>query len=735
MKTLNYYLYTFIIFLCISKADAQSVKGVVYESNNKNEIPLIGANVYWINTTKAVVTDFSGNFEISEDGITDKRLIVSFVGYQNDTINITNQKFIKIILKSAAVLNAVEITKERSASMISVQPLKTEILTAKELKKAACCNLGESFETNASVDITYKDALSGSKEVQVLGLSGAYTQILTEDVPLINGLGLTYGLNSIPGTQIDAINIVKGPGSVVLGHESISGMVNVDLKDPSTADRLFLNAYLNHDLRKELNVDKAIKLNDRLSSLVSFHADHFSAKIDNNDDSFIDMPLLSNYSLLNKWKFNNGRGLLSQNSIKYLYEERMGGQTFFDFEKNEVDSSAYGQKLQTNRIEFYGRIGYVIPSPKYNSVGFQYAVVNHKQKGFYGFNEYEGYQDLLSLRLLYNRELTKNNSLNLGLSYKYNSSKEKAGNLILNKKELIPGIFAENTFQRNKILALITGIRADLYEEEVILTSRANIKYSLKENTDIRASAGTGWKTTDILAENPSILASSRSVEIVEDLNIEQAVNFGFNINHAFKLFYREASIGMDIYKAIFSNKIIPDFDTDPTKVFFSNLKGISYSDNLQLEIIYEFVKNVELKLAYKYLDVYSRLDGNKTQQAFIAKDRLLSTLFYESFNRKWTANISLQWYGKKKMPNSSFYPEVYQRNSYSLPYSVYNIQANRIYKNVELYVGMENIFDLVQEDAIVSADQPYGPYFDSSFIWGPLEGRKIYGGIRYRIK
>ncbi len=723
------FLLMLIMLMTMIQSHSQSIKGTVYEISDKKENPIFGANVYWLNTTIGTTTDANGRFEINADTVTDHRLVFSYIGFVTDTVEVHGKNNIKVALRNTLTLKEVNVVSEREATMISsIKPLKTEIITSKELKKAACCNLGESFETNASVDVTLKDAISGSKEIQVMGLSGGYTQLLTENAPLLNGLGLTYGLNSIPGTQIDAINIVKGPGSVIFGHESISGMVNVDLKDPQNTDRIFVNGYFDSNKRGEINIDKSFRLKEGLSSLLSIHGDnvfmeraaninHTNPQIDENDDGFLDMPLLTTFSVLNKWKFKSINGWMSQNSVKYLFEDRRGGQSKFDYSKDEADSSAYGQKLVTNRVEFYGRTGYILPSAKYKSIGLQYSVAGHDQQGFYGFKKYEGLQQAANLRLIYNQAWNQNNSMNMGLSYKMDEVTEKVDSLNFDKTENYPGIFAENTFEKDRIIALILGVRADYFEDKFFITPRANFKYSITENMDVRASVGTGWRTYNMLAENPNTLASQRQIVVLEKLKPEEALNFGFNINHKFKLFYRKGSAGLDVYRTVFSNQIIPDYDTSPAQVIFANLQGKSFSDNVQVELSWKIWKVIELRTAYKFLDVYSMKDGDKKQQPLIPKHRAFANLVFESFNKKWIANATMQWYGKKKLPDTQNNPEEYRQPEFSKPYVVFNALVGINFKKIELYAGVDNIFDFRKQNPIISADNPFGPYFDTAFI------------------
>ncbi|MNS18148.1 Vitamin B12 transporter BtuB [compost metagenome] len=727
-------------FLVGFKVRAQQITGTVFELNTSNkEVLLEGASISWINTSIGVISNAKGEFAINSQGVTDRRLIVSFVGLKTDTILVNHHKHLKIVLKSnGKQLDEVVFAQQRESTMVSVQPRKTEILTSKELKKAACCNLGESFQTNTTVDVTYRDGVTGSKELQVLGLAGAYTQILTENAPVITGLGTTYGIYGIPGTQIDQIHIVKGPGSVVFGPESISGMINVELKDPMRADKLFVNGYLDGYARAELNVDKTFKLSKDLSTLFSFHIDRFKLKMDQNDDSFLDMPMLQNINVLSKWKYESGSGWFSQNSIKYLNENREGGQSHFYNDNTQFDPSIYGQQLKTNRFEFYGRTGFIVPSGSYKSLGLQYSYVLHDLSGFYGLRSNNGHQQSINLRLIYNQTIGRLNSLNMGASYRLDKINEQFGNLQLNNDLTMPGVFVENTFsgEGSRPLSIVIGGRADWANGELVFTPRGNVKWSVDKNTDMRFSIGTGFKTANILAENANIKVSNREIVIQGPLKFEKALNYGFNINRKFEIDYRKGSIGVDLYRTQFTNKIIPDYDTDPTKVFFNNLDGKSYANNIQVEAAYYILKPVELKVAYKYLDVFRKTDGQRIVEPFVPKHRAVASLFYESFNRKWNANFTWQWFGSKKMPylNEVFQPEISDYNSYSKTYSTINLQLTRNWKDFELYLGAENLLDFRQQNYIVGSANPNTGFFDASYIWGPVEGRRVYAGFRYKI-
>ncbi len=718
------------IFLCchVLFSLAQGIQGTVMDSKHK---ALEGVSLSWIGTNISSVSDQKGKFTLDSNAIIDKRIVVRMLGYQTDTL--TNFKSGSMVhLRSVVVLKGADVNFDNSGTMISVKPLKTEIISSKELKKAACCNLGESFETNATVDVTYKDALTGSKELQVLGLSGSYVQILTENAPQISGLGLTYGLNGIPGTQIESINIVKGPGSVIFGPESISGMINVDLKDPEKTDTWFINGYVDENLRSEINVDRAIKLNNDISTFLSLHVDDFSRKVDENGDNFLDMPMLRNVNFLNKWKYNNKRGWMSQLSYKVLFEERMTGQTTFDYDRSYADMSAWGQKIRINRYEAYGRTGYVLPTARYQSIGLQYSFVSHSQNGFYGIRSYDAQQNLFNARLIYSTELGKNHTLNLGTSIKLENINEQFDTLNLDRQENTPGFFIEDTYKLNARLTAVIGYRIDYMNNTFFQSPRANIKYSITDKTDIRASIGSGVRMPHVLAENPAFLVSSRPLNIANNLLPEQALNYGINLQHEFVLAYKKGSIGVDVYRTEFKNRLRIDLDTDPLIMYAYNLKNGSYSNSIQIEFQYKIFKTVDFKFAYKYLDVQTKFNGSYLRDPYIAQNRYLTTLSYESFDKKWRANIGVNVVGTKRLPKTHPHFGTENLPLQSPQYTIVNTQLTRRFKSWEWYIGAENLFDFKQMQHILGSDDPYGPYFDASYVWGPMDGRRAYMGFRY---
>ena len=638
-------------------------------------------------------------------------------------------------INSIHLLKSAEVTFEKAGTMISISPFKTEIISNKELRKTACCNLGESFETNATVDVTYKDAISGSKELQLLGLSGSYIQLLTENMPIIAGLGLTYGLNTVPGSQIESISIVKGPGSVVFGPESLSGSINLELKNPSKEGPLFVNYYMDENFRNEINIDLAKKINSKWSSLFSFHSDIFNKKVEENGDDFLDMPMIQNFNILNKWKYENGKGFISQHSLRLMNEKRMAGQKQFDYSKSAADLSIWAQKLNTNRLEYYGKTGFIIPNATFQSIGFQYSLVSHAQNGFAGIKAYDASQLSANFRIIYNREIGAHHSINTGISLKIENTKEQLALANYDRSENVLGVFIEDTYKPDARSTLVLGLRADRFPNKTYVIPRANYKFSINENTDFRASIGVGVRSPHFLAENPAIVISSRKYIVKSSLLPESALNFGANLTHDFLWNYRKGAINFDWYQTNFKNRMRIDYDTDPKSFLIYNQSNGSTSKTFQVELMYKIFKTVEWKMAYKYLDVITYTDSiGKLSDPFIAKNRIVTSLYYESFNRKWKANFTLNLVGSKRLPAIHLHDSTAKPFLQSPAYQTINLQLTRTFKQTEVYIGAENMLDFKQLSHLTGSDDPYGPYFDVSNIWGPMDGRRIYIGVRFKL-
>ncbi|CAN5299078.1 hypothetical protein BH11BAC6_BH11BAC6_09940 [soil metagenome] len=725
-------------------AEQHTINGVVLEEDNKGSFrALAGASVVWLGTNSGTTTNENGVFNIKQNG---ERLVVSYTGFKADTISITPMKELKIILATGKQLAEVKVTSSRAATYINTLDVtRTQTITQKELFKAACCNLSESFETNPSVDVSYNDAVTGSKQIQLLGLAGIYTQLTVENLPGPRGLATSLGLNSIPGTWIESIQLSKGTGSVANGYESIAGQINVEFKKPATSERLYANAYINDFGKTDLNLNLSQKLGKHWSTALLLHDDFLhNNNLDDNKDGFRDLPTGNLFTLMNKWGYDNSKGLMSQFGFRILNDDKTGGQVNFNASKDKFTTNSYGLGINTKRYEAFGKLGYVFPQKKYKSIGLQLSAFDHTQNSYFGFTNYDAHQQNFYSNLIYQSIIhTTIHKFRTGLSFVYDKYDEDFKTSNYKRTEAVPGAFFEYTYSPVAKFDLVAGIREDhnsLYGW--FTTPRLNARYQPFKNTTIRASFGRGQRTANIFAENNGVFVSARTVNIISSgtngaygLKPEVAWNKGIAIDQKLKLFNKTASAGLDFFRNDFTNQVVVDLE-DPRAIKFYNLQGRSYSNSFQAEFSFMPFQKLDVKLAYRLFDVKTTYSNKLLQKPLLSRDRAFASLSYEI--SRWKFDYTITYSGKKRIPPTTANPVNFQSPVYSPAFVQMNAQVTKTIGRqnpFELYIGGENLGNYIQKDAIIAAGQPFGNYFDASLIWGPVTGRMLYAGMRFKIK
>ena len=725
--------------------NAQRIKGVVLSSGKK---PLSGASVFWLGDKTGTTTEPSGAFEIPLSNPLPQKLIALYNGYAPDTILVVEGMTVLFSLTETKTLQAVIVQAQPSGIILSDQKaIKTEQITQTELRKAACCDLAGCFETQTTVQPQTTNVITNSKELRILGLSGVYNQVLIDGFPMIQGLTYTYGISSVPGTLVDNIYVAKGANSVLQGFESMSGQINVETKDPDQTDRLLLNAYMNNFLEKHFNANYAFQ-KGKWSNLTAFHTVQPANKIDRDEDDFLDLPQLTRYLLVNKWKYGNEKewGWSSRIGIRYLSEQRVGGQTTFNPASDKGSTTIYGQSVRIQQPELWTKTSYRI-NDNHRFVWFASGFYQ-QQTSYFGSVKYDTDQTNFYTNLQYEWTYGKND-LKTGLSFRHLQLKEDidftdaflgrtyAG--VYQRTENIPGFFAENTLRSaNDKITWIAGIRGDQHNQFGFqFTPRTLIKYDIRPKTILRANIGTGWRTVNLFSENIGLLVSSRDILFQEALEPEKALNAGINLTQKFgssdKNLYGYLSI--DYYHTNFQNQIFPDYDTDPTKAIIKNFRGTSRSNGFQTELNLKFYQRIEWKAGYNFLDVYRIIGGQKQLLPFNPRHKFLSTFSYKPLTNQFHFDMNLHWYGKQRLPDTRSNPTQWQRPDFSDAYTTLNAQFTYNFNTIEVYVGCENIFDFRQLQPILSWQNPFSPYFDTSSVWGPTRGRETYIGIRFKLK
>lgn len=729
-----------------TKKQGHSIKGVVLESGKDGAFhPLPGASVVWAGTNNGTLTDTTGIFRINYDG-SGSRLVISYAGYKTDTITVTDMQELKIILASGDQLSEVKITSKQRSTYLSVtNPIRTQIMTDKELFKAACCNLSESFETNPSVDVSYNDAVTGSKQIQLLGLSGNYTQLTVENLPGPRGIATPLGLNSIAGPWVESIQLTKGIGSVANGYESIAGQINVELKKPENSELLFANLYVNDFGKTDLNLNLSKKIGKKWATGLLLHDDFLTNRqVDFNKDGFRDLPTGNQFSLVNRWKYDNEKGFMAQFGVKVLNDQRTGGETSYDPSADKYTTDKYGLGINTRRYEGFAKIGYVFPEKKYKSIGLQLSAISHRQDAYFGLTTYNAKQQNFYANLIYQSIISSTmHKFRTGISFLYDKYDEDFKSVPYKRTETVPGAFFEYTYTPAEKFSVIAGIRGDYNNLfGFFATPRLHLRYEPVKGTTVRLSAGRGQRTANIFAENTSVFVSARQVNILNaapgkayGFNPETAWNKGISIDQKFKAFQQDGLLSVDFFRNDFTNQVVVDLE-NPREVRFHNLEGKSYSNSFQAELNVEPLKKLEVRLAYRYFDVKTTYSGKLLQRPFIASNRAFANLAYTVSG--WKLDHTINYIGKKRIPGTGTNPEPYQRESYSPAFVTMNAQISKTIGKkhpMDFYVGAENLTNYFQKEVIVAADQPFSPYFDASLVWGPVTGRMFYAGWRYKIK
>lgn len=719
----------------IAMADKVVVKGHVYDENKQ---PVIGANVYWEGTQDGTTTDLDGFFELNKKGDV-SHLITSYIGYVTVSTPVKDQPGpLEIVLKGEVELNEVVVSERKVATVSSrTSVLQTQKITYDEICRAACCNLAESFETNPSVDVSYSDASTGARQIKLLGLSGTYVQMLTENYPNFRGASSLYGLDYVPGAWMESIQVSKGTSSVKNGYEALAGQINVEFKKPQTADLFSANLFASDAGRYEANTDASWHVNDKLSTGLLIHYSNDKMSHDDNGDGFLDTPIKEQVNVMNRWSYNSG-SYVSQYGGRFLHENRTGGQVIH----HESMTDPYKIGLTTNRAELFTKQAFIIDKEKVESVALILSGSYHEQLSMYDRTPYNIYQNNVYASLLYEKEFSHAHSLSTGLSLNYDGFNE---NLVLggirtpyNRSEVVSGAYAQYTYNLNDKFILLAGIRADYSQRyDLFVTPRIHVKYNPFIWFHVRASAGKGYRTANVLAENNFLLASSRKMRIADNLDQEEAWNTGLNLSFYIPVADKELTLNGEWYYTNFIKQVVIDMDSNPHEVSFYNLDGESYSNSFQLEATYPFFRGFTMTAAYRYTDAqtdYRNTEGitYRMKKPLVSDYKGLLTASYQTPLKKWQFDVTSQFNGGGRMPEASKLNPLW--NSEFKAYTVVNAQITKYFRQWSVYVGGENLFDYTQDMPVIDAMNPRGENFDSSMIYGPVHGRKLYVGVRFNI-
>lgn len=635
-----------------------------------------------------------------------------------------------------------------------------ERISSEELTRAACCNLGESFTTNPSVDVNYSDAATGAKQVKLLGLAGTYVQMLSENIPNYRGAASPFALGYIPGPWMQSIQVSKGASSVKNGYEAITGQINVEFKKPQDIDQdVNLNLYLNSKLRYEANADANIHLNERLSTSVLAHYENMDRGWDHDEDGFLDMPRMKQYNLQNRWAWM-GDKYVFQASLKALKEERRSGQT--EDASSVAVSPLYRIGIDTERYEAFAKNAYIFDKAHNTNLALILSGTYHQQDAVYGHRFYDVKQTNGYAQLLFETDFSPMHKLAVGASLNYDrfdqryqlnasiasssSATEETASVsredaslqptFSDVRETVSGAYAQYTFNLQDKLVVMGGVRMDyssLYG--AFVTPRLHVRYSPADAIVIRASAGKGYRTPHALAENHYLLASGRKITLADDLQQESAWNYGISSTFYLPLGEKQLTLNAEYYYTDFSRQMVVDRESAPGEIRFANLQGDSYSQVVQVDATYPLLPGLQVTAAYRWTDVRTTYDGQLMERPLTGRYKGMFSASYKTPMEIWQFDATLQLNGGGRMPKaytladgSPSWGERYQS------FEQLSAQITRHFRHWSLYVGGENLTNYTQKHPIMNASNPWSDNFDSTLVWGPMDGITVYAGVRIKI-
>lgn len=744
----KYFISSILLFIPFLIFSQTTFTGMIMDKNNpKDNLGVEGVSVHWLDTNVGTITNEKGWFTINYKPEYEK-LVVSYLGYKTDTLTIDNLNPIHHFLTLESELKEITINSKRNAvqkSFLSTTNMFT--VNAEELLKAACCNLAESFETNPSIDVSFSDALTGTKQIQMLGLTSPYLLITQENIPAVRGASQVFGLTFTPGTWVESIQITKGAGSVVNGFESISGQINAELVKPLTDNTFFLNAYASQMGRFELNTHFNQKVSDKWNTGLYIHGNYRGQKFDRNKDNFLDMPLANQINVMNRWQFTDAeKGWVSFINVRFLNDEKQTGELNFNPDMDRGTTNNWGSEIDTKRFDTSFKLGYVFPELPFQSIGFQMAYSNHQQDSYFGLNVYDIQHQSMYSNLIFNSILgDTRNKFKTGLSFTYDQFDELVNTTTYDRRENSFGGFFEYAFDNLNDFSLTAGIRLDTHNLlGTFVTPRLHLRYVPWDKGVFRASIGRGKRSANIFAENQQLFASARQVHIDDDggtiygLNPEIAWNYGVSYLQKFNLFNQKGDVTLDFYQTNFENQVVVDWE-NPQQIAFYNLEGNSIANSFQIELNYALAERLNLRAAYKYFDIYTDYKSGNLQKPIQPRNRFFANLSYETelnaTNGQWKFDVTFNNIGKQRLPSTNAKPIEYQLPAIVESYQLLNAQITKVFsKRFEVYLGAENLTNVQQNTPVLASDAPFGAHFDTTIVYAPIFGRSVYTGLRFNI-
>lgn len=747
---------------------AQNIKGYVRDA--KGEV-LIGASVYWDGTTVGTATGVDGSYELYRvKGHT--ALVAAYMGYNETVVEVTDDmREVDFVLTDGVGIEEVVIEGVANNKIRQSSIMVGENISFAGLCKMACCNLAESFENSAAVTVGYSDAVSGSRQIKMLGLAGTYTQILDENRPIMRGIGSPYGLNYTPGMWLNSIQVSKGIASVTAGHEAMTGQINLEYRKPTDEEKFFLNLYFDNELKPEVNIAMpfAFDKDKKLTTNILLHYSGDTQPMDHNGDGFRDLPMAQQFNIANRWLYQQDNGTQWRWGWRFVNENRVGGDMEYEparYDQMVSEKQIYGSEIKNRGLNAYMKVGMPVGAAvwdeeaqeeKRSSVAFVMDVDAFNMDSYFGLNTYQGSESSMWGNLFYQHYFSGRSSLTAGGSMWMRLIGEEVlqmGQTLKNDTEMLePGLFAEYTYAIKDKFSIVAGVRGDLmttplangglegdggFDSEILLTPRMHLRYNFTEQTVLRASAGLGSRKVMPFTDNIWMLATGRNIvnEIESGKDLEHAATFGGSLSHTLSLVgYNDMTVSVDFFRTQFSNTVYADQEWADGSVKLYNTEAPSWANNYQIDVQWTPAEGLDIFTTFRYTDSRVTLEREGKEmlvdRPLVGKFKGLVNVQYATKFRRWVFDFTAQLNGPMRLPALDGNIAAAE---YSPIYPMFYGQVSHRVGQWDIYVGCENILNYMQMNPIVGIDTPFSPDFNSSVVWGPLMGRKFYIGARFNL-
>jgi len=745
--SMNRKILTFLLFISsVLTINAQTINGIVKAQKSDGGVePLAFASIYWLEGKISLESNEKGEFSLNNKGTGTVSLIATYVGYTKDTLLLKNGEVkAELLLKEQNELNAARVVGKQEGNFLSkITPVKTEVITAAGLCKMACCNLAESFENSASVTVGYADAITGARQIRLLGLSGIYTQMLDENRPVMRGIAAPFGLSYIPGQWLESIQIAKGPSSVVNGLEAITGQINLEHRKPTAEQPLFLNLFLSNALRTEANVASSLQLNNKWSTVMLGHFSTDPKGHDGNHDGFKDEPVTVQFNVANRWLYLADSGMQIRFGFKALSEDRVAGMN--EFKKGmDITPDLWGSEIKNAGLNTFLKIGIPLNASNSKNIATVIDYSWHRLNSFFGLNKFDAIQNSAFVNVILQNEINENHKLILGLSGQIDNldetltireftAEDKLSDVSVlypGREERSVGAYGEYTYTKGEKVSVVTGIRLDrnnIYGW--LFAPRVNVKYAFFDELIFRGSAGRGFRSPNQISDNLGILSTGRKIVLENNPDIEDAWTYGVNLTGYMPFgFDKKASLSFDYFRTDFNSQLISDQEFNTSEILFYNLDGRSYTNTYQADFSVAPVERFTILATFRYNDARATLEGQGlVERPLVSRYKGVLNFQYATRMNKWTFDLTAQLNGPSKLPN-------FMGGGNSPVYPMFYAQVTKKFRDLDVYIGGENLSNYRQKHPIMNASDPYSQGFNSTLIWGPLMGVKVYAGLRFTI-